>query len=154
MIVRKWKFAFCLIVVSLVSEISAEFVLGSISDKLSIQIQDIQQLIVQEQRAEEAKKLEQVSPSMTTTETSDGHKSVVVEFIEDSQAEASLSGEIIKTHLQRIVDLIVAKNVYDLWTSYFRTLLETELAFIMIFSGVLRSQYGRTWNVFLASTKP
>jgi hypothetical protein len=65
--------------ITLLSEISTDFVLTSISDKLAIKIQDIQQLILHEQEKEEEQKaLEQVSESMTVTEAPNGGKDITI----------------------------------------------------------------------------
>jgi hypothetical protein len=127
--------------ISLLFEISADFVLGSISDKLAIQIQDIQPLIAQEQKKEEERKaLEQVPASVTVTEAPDGGKKLTIEGSANLHFEVGMSGEIIRTYLLRIVDLVAAKNVYDLWKSYIDTVLETEVAFILILSAIFRRQ--------------
>jgi hypothetical protein len=121
--------------ISLLSQISADFVLGSISEKLAIQIQDFQQLVAQEQkRVEERKALEQVPASITVTEAPDGSKNVTIFASANLQFEVGLSGEIIRTYLLRIVDLIAMKNVYDLWKEHIDLVFETEVVFIMILS--------------------
>jgi len=139
MVSRNRKIVFCLIVIALLSEVSADFVLGSISDKLAIQIQDIQRLIVQEQERadEQTKALEQTPSSVTVTQAPDGHKNMTVLLSANLHIEANLSGEVIRTYLLRIVDLNAAKNVYDLWKSYFDAALETEALFIFGLSAVL-----------------
>jgi len=139
------------IMISLLFEISADFVLGSISNKLALQIQDIQQLIVQEEKkAEERKVLEQFPASVTVTEAPDGSKNITVIISETLHVEESLSGEIIRTYLVRIVDLVAAKNVYDLWKSYIDKALEIEAAFILILSAVFRRQHRQNWDEHLS----
>ena len=138
MIPRNHKLVLCLIIISLLSEISADFVLDSISNKLAIQIQDIQQLIAQEQKKEEEREaLERIPASVTVTEAPDGGKNVRIGTSINLSIEVGLSGEIIRTYLLRIVDLVAAKDLYDLWKSYIDTVLETEVAFILILSAVL-----------------
>ena len=135
---RNHKLVLCLIIISLLSEISADFVLDSISDKLAIQIQDIQQLIAQEQKKEEEREaLERIPAPVTVTEAPDGGKNVRIEASINLSIEVGLSGEIIRTYLLRIVDLVAAKDLYDLWKSYIDTVLETEVAFILILSAIL-----------------
>jgi len=151
MIIRNKKTVLYFIMISLLFEISADFVLGSISNKLAIQIQDIQQLIVQEEKkAEERKALEQVPASVTVTEAPDGSKNMMIEASINLHFELGLSGEIIRTYLVRIVDLVAAKNVYDLWKSYIDRALETEVAFILILSAVFRRQHRQNWDEHLS----
>lgn len=106
--------------------------LSSISAKLGRQIQDTQKLIVQEQKsADTQKNASSQSPvSITMTQSSDGHKNVTVIAIESLNIGTSLSGEIVRTYLQRIVDLTVAKDAYDLCKGYLNTTLEAEVLFI------------------------
>ena len=154
MIRRNRKLVLCLNIISLLFGISADFVLGSISDKLAVQIQDSQQLIAQEQKkAEERKVLEQVPARVTVTEAPDGGKNVTIEASANLHFEVGLSGEIIRTYLLRIVDLVAAKNVYDLWKSYIDTVLETEVIFIMILSAVFRRQHRQNWDECLSFEK-
>jgi hypothetical protein len=142
MIIRNKKTVLYFMMISLLFEISADFVLDSISNKLAIQIQDIQQLIVQEQKkAEEQKALEQVPASVTVTEMPDGRKNMTINASINLHFELDLSGEIIRTYLVRIVDLVAAKNVYDLWKSYIDRALEIEVAFILILSAVFLRQH-------------
>jgi hypothetical protein len=141
MIIHTRKLVLCLILVSLLSEISASFVLGLISDKLAVRIQDIQQLVVQEQRkAEELKALEQVPESVTVKEAPEGGRVFKVGASLTLVFDMGLSGEIIRTYLQQIVDLVALKNVYDLWKSYTDKLVEAEVVFMLIPSAVLQEK--------------
>lgn len=133
MVSRNQKIVFCLVVIAfLLSEVSTDFVPSSISDMLAIQIQDIQRLIVQEQKRadEEAKALGQASSSVTITQAPDGHTFVTIGAGVNLHVGVNLSGEIIRIYWLRIVDLNAAKKVYDLWKSYFDEALETEALFI------------------------
>jgi len=128
---RNHKIALFLLVIALLSEVSADFVLGSISDKLTVQIQDVQRLIVQEQeRADEQKTAEQAPSSVTVTQAPDGRKNVTIEVGVSLNIEVDLSGEIIRIYRLRIVDLNNAKNAYDLGKRYLDIALETEAIFI------------------------
>jgi len=125
------KIALFLMIIALLSEVSADFVLGSISDKLTIQIQDIQRLIVQEQeRADKQETSEQAPSSVTVTQAPDGRKNMTIEASVGLNFEVDLSGEIIRIYRLRIVDLNNAKNAYDLGKRYLDTALETEVIFM------------------------
>lgn len=147
---RNKKLVFCFIMISLLSEISADFVLGSISDKLAIQIQETQQLVVQAQnKVEEQKALTQAPASMIVEEKPDGSKEVTVYASATIGLGASVSGEIIRTYLLQIVDLVALKNLYDLWKSYVDIILEVKITLILILSAVfLMQQSKRVLRVF------
>ena len=117
----------------LLMEVSADFVLSSISNMLSLKIQDIQGLTVQEQkRAEEQKKaLEQAPLPVAIIQTPDGHKHVTVESSISLHIDFSLSGESIRTYLLQIVDLKAVKDTYDLWKDNIYAALVSEAFFIL-----------------------
>jgi hypothetical protein len=142
MILKTKKAILCFILVSILLEISADFVLGSLSDKLTVQIQDTKRLIAQEQKkAKEEKALEQAPTSVTVTEASDGSKNITINANVNIGFGDSLSGEIIRAYSVRLVDLVALKNVYDLWKSYIDKALETEVVFILVLSAIFRRQH-------------
>jgi len=92
--------------------------------------------ITERKKAEERKALEQVPASVTVTEAPDGGKNVMIEASVSLHIEVDTSGEIIRTYSLRIVDLVAAKKIYDLWKNYMDTLLETQMIFILILFAV------------------
>jgi hypothetical protein len=119
----------------LLFDIAADFVLGSISNRLAMERRDIQQLIVQEQKkVEEQEALKQVPTSATVIRMSDGNENMTISSSFIFYLEVGMSGEIIRTYLQRIVDLTAAKNAYDMWKGYIDMLFETEVVLIIILS--------------------
>ena len=138
-------------VIALLTEVSADFVLGSISNKLTLQIQDIQGLIVQEQkRAEEQKKaVEQAPLPVAVVQTTDGHKHVTVESSDSLHFDVSLSGEIIRSYLLRIADLKTIKDTYDLWKDSIHAALLNEAIFILGLSTVWELKRRTFWQTGL-----
>jgi hypothetical protein len=142
MILRNKRAILYFILISIFFEISTDFVLGSISNKLSVQIQGTKRLIMQEQKkAEEEKTLKQVPASVTVTEAPDGSKNITINASVNLNFGESLSGEIIRTYSVQLVNLVAAKNIYDLWKSYIDKALEIEVVFILSLSTVFRRQH-------------
>jgi hypothetical protein len=139
---------------TLLAEFSTGFVLGVLSDKLSIEIKGIQELITQEQkRAEEQKEtLERTPMPVAIVQTPDGHTYMTFEGGVNLDFEVGLSGEIIRTFLIRIVDLVTVKNTYDFWKDFVYLALVNEALFILGFFMVWELKKRTFWQTgFLRS---
>jgi hypothetical protein len=123
---RTCKVELCLLVIFLLVAVAGDFVTQSISDQLTVQIRDTQQLIAQEQeKVEEQNKAQEQTPAaVTVTYLPSGTKLMTVTCGVNINLEVDLSGEIIRNLSLKLVDLQTAKNLWDLWNSYFDAILE------------------------------
>lgn len=139
MIARKPVTILCLLLISLIVSISGDFVTKSLSDKLTLQIQETQRLIVEEQeKMDEQKKLQDQTPApVTVVEMPDGSKQMAVKLGVSLSIAADLSGEILRTYQLKLVDLKTMKGLYDMWNRAFKMLIEAEAALIIGLSLVL-----------------
>ncbi len=133
MIAKNRKTLVCLFIISLLVSVSGSFVTKSLSDALTQPIKDTQRLIMEEQeRIEEQKKLQEQTPShVTIIHMPDGSKQMTVTAGASLNVAAGSSGEIVRTYMQKLVELKTAKGLYDLWNFTFKTLFEAELALIL-----------------------
>ena len=133
MIVRKTETVLCLLIISLLVGFSSSFVTKSLSDKLTLQIEETEQLIVEEQeKIEEQKIMQDQTPSPTTViEMPDGSKQVTVHASLSLAFQVGLSGEILRTLNIKLIDLKTAKGLYDMWNRSFKMLMEAEATLII-----------------------
>lgn len=128
MIIKNKKTAMYLLIISLFVSIAGDFVVSSISDKLTWQIRDTQRIITEEQ---ERARVESPPSSVNIVEFPDGHKEVTVTAFASIGFEAGLAGEIIKFYSARLIDLVTLKNLFDLLEFFFKTTFEIEAMFIL-----------------------
>ena len=130
----------CLALFSILLDFWGNYAFASTSDLLRIQIREIQQLVEQERKKAEEQSVSNENPaSVTVTQTPDGHKTVLIQANITFNIGIDVSGEAIKTYLQRIVELSNLKNVFDLCREYLNIAMETEMSTLLICSLIWKS---------------